>query len=323
MEMEEAQAMLPGLWHWPPRWEEESQPSVNDLALVPFFAVLFPLVRVFLDRFIFERMGRKLIAGFAEEDLAKMSEDEREEKEKKLIKFKESAWKCVYYTAAEMLALAVTFDEPWFTDTKWFYLGPGNQIWPHLSAKLKLKVLYAFSGGFYTYSIFALCFWETRRKDFGVSMTHHVGTLALIIVSYTVNLQRAGSVILAVHDASDVFLEIGKLTKYSGLNYVPEIAFGLFAISWLLLRLLYFPIVIIKSTTYQVLQVLDKRKHPNGPYLYYILNTLLICLLVLHVYWWILIWRMIMRQIQNSGKISEDVRSGAPLIPVKRWHHFY
>jgi hypothetical protein len=37
----------------------------------------------------------------------------------------------------------------------------------------------------------------------------------------------------------------------------------------------------------------------------------------LHVYWWILIWRMIMRQIQNSGKISEDVRSGAPLLPVK------
>jgi hypothetical protein len=32
---------------------------------------------------------------------------------------------------------------------------------------------------------------------------------------------------------------------------------------------------------------------------------------------------MIMRQIQNSGKISEDVRSGAPLLPVKGWHHFY
>lgn len=64
------------------------------------------------------------------------------------------------------------------------------------------------------------------------------------------SLQRAGSVILAVHDASDVFLEIGKLTKYSGLDYVPEIAFGLFAISWVLLRLLYFPIVLIRSTSY-------------------------------------------------------------------------
>jgi len=170
-------------------------------------------------------------------------------------------------------------------------------------------MLYTFSGGFYTYSIFALCFWETRRKDFGVSMTHHVGTVALIIISYITNLQRPGSVILALHDASDIFLEIGKLTKYSGLNFVPEIAFGVFALSWLLLRLLYFPFVIIESTTYGVLQVLDKEKNPNGPYLYYTLNTLLISLLVLHVYWWILIWRMIKKQVQNSGKVSEDVRS--------------
>ena len=54
MAMEDAQPMLPGLWHWPPRWEEESQPSFNDLALVPFFAVMFPIVRYCLDRFVFE-----------------------------------------------------------------------------------------------------------------------------------------------------------------------------------------------------------------------------------------------------------------------------
>lgn len=36
--------------------------------------------------------------------------------------------------------------------------------------------------------------------------------------------------ILAVHDASDVFLEIGKLTKYSVLEIVPSISFILFAI---------------------------------------------------------------------------------------------
>jgi len=131
----------------------------------------------------------------------------------------------------------------------------------------------------------------------------------MMIVSYVVNLQRAGSVILAVHDASDIFLEIGKLTKYSSLNYVPEIAFGLFAISWVLLRLLYFPIVLIRSTTYECLQIIDREKFLYGPPLYYVLNSLLICLLVLHVYWWLLIWRMIKGQVQNSGKVTEDVRS--------------
>lgn len=41
-----------------------------------------------------------------------------------------------------------------------------------------------YTGGFYTYSIFALIFWETRRSDFGVSMSHHVATAILIMLSY-------------------------------------------------------------------------------------------------------------------------------------------
>jgi hypothetical protein len=51
-------------------------------------------------------------------------------------------------------------------------------------SRLKLKVLYGFAGGFYMYSIFALVFWETRRADFGVSMSHHIAALFLIVFSY-------------------------------------------------------------------------------------------------------------------------------------------
>ena len=41
-----------------------------------------------------------------------------------------------------------------------------------------------YAAGFYSYSIFALIFWETRRSDFGVSMSHHVATVILIVLSY-------------------------------------------------------------------------------------------------------------------------------------------
>lgn len=57
--------------------------------------------------------------------------------------------------------------------------------------------------------------------------------------------------------------------------------------------------------------MLDKEKHPiDGPIYYYIFNTLLLCLLVLHIYWWVLIFRMLVKQIQSRGQISDDVRSG-------------
>lgn len=46
---------------------------------------------------------------------------------------------------------------------------------------------------------------------------------------------------------------------------------------------------------------------------YYIFNTLLITLLVIHLYWWVLILRMLVKQFKNRGKVGEDVRSGSSL----------
>jgi len=176
--------------------------------------------------------------------------------------------------------------------------------------RTKLKLLYMYAAGFYTYSIFALIFWETRRSDFGLSMSHHVATVILILASYSLRFSRVGSVVLAIHDASDVLLEISKMFKYSGSTMIPSILFILFAISWIVLRLIYFPFWIIWSTSYEVLLTLDMDEHKiEGPIYYYIFNSLLICLLVLHIYWWVLIYRMIVRQIKAKGKISEDLRS--------------
>jgi hypothetical protein len=59
---------------------------------------------------------------------------------------------------------------------------------------------------------------------------------------------RIGSMILALHDASDLILELAKLCKYSGRELSASICFGLFAISWFFLRMVYFPFWVIKSS---------------------------------------------------------------------------
>lgn len=43
---------------------------------------------------------------------------------------------------------------------------------------------------------------------------------------------------------------------------------------------------------------------------YYVFNTLLYCLQILHIYWWILICRVLISQIRAKGKIAKDIRSG-------------
>ncbi|XP_073054575.1 ASC1-like protein [Primulina eburnea] len=287
-------------------WEQESYAQYQDFIALPFFALFFPTIRFFLDRFVFEKIGRRLIFGKGMQAI----ENESQERKKKIRKFKESAWKCIYYLSAEILALAVTYDEPWFKNTKYFWVGPGNQSWPDQMYKLKLKGLYMYAGGFYVYSIFALIFWETRRTDFGVSMSHHVATLILIMFSYTSRFARVGSIVLALHDASDVFLEVGKMSKYSGAEALASFSFVLFVLSWVLLRLIYYPFWVLWSTSYEVTQTLDKEKHKvEGPIYYYIFNFLLFSLLVLHIYWWVLMYRMLVKQVLAWGKVSDDVRS--------------
>ncbi|MED6108666.1 ASC1-like protein [Stylosanthes scabra] len=287
-------------------WHQESYPEYHDFSILPFFAFFFPCIRFFLDRFVFEKLGRRLIFGKGHKQL----DFQNDERRKRIRKFKESAWKCVYFLSAEIFALSVTYDEPWFTNTRNFWVGPGSQVWPDQKIKLKLKALYMYAAGFYSYSIFALIFWETRRSDFGVSMGHHVATVILIVLSYIFRFARVGSVVLALHDASDVFLEIGKMSKYSGAEVIASCAFVLFVLSWVLLRLIYYPFWILWSTSYEVLLTLDKEKHKvDGPIYYYVFNSLLYCLLVLHIYWWVLIFRMLVKQIQARGKLSEDVRS--------------
>ena len=100
------------------------------------------------------------------------------------------------------------------------------------------------------------------------------------------------------------------MSKYSGFEGIAAFSFVLFALSWVLLRLIYYPFWILWSTSYQIIMTVDKEKHPiEGPIYYYMFNTLLFCLLVLHIFWWVLIYRMLVKQVQDRGKLSEDVRS--------------
>lgn len=79
-----------------------------------------------------QKAARRLIFGQGQWEKHVGSEDAT----KRIQKFKESAWKCVYFLSAEALALAVTYNEPWFTNTKYFWVGPGDQVWPDQMIKL-------------------------------------------------------------------------------------------------------------------------------------------------------------------------------------------
>ncbi|KAM7251733.1 hypothetical protein ACFE04_023616 [Oxalis oulophora] len=284
-------------------------PRASHFLIAIFFAFMFVAARFLLDKFIFRRLAVRLVANGVPRYIKRKI---IAAKEAKIVKCSESMWKLTYYATVEIFILAIIFKEPWFTDIKLYFYG-----WPNQHLKFPLKVVYMCQCGFYLYSIGALLAWETRRKDFAVMMSHHIITVILIGYSYITSFFRVGSIILALHDASDVFLEFAKVFKYSDKELGASICFGLFAISWFLLRLIFFPFWVIRATSYNLQEVLDLSKaYPT--LLYYIFNTMLLMLLVFHVYWWVLIYAMIMKQLKNKGQVGEDIRSGKPLFLIPR-----
>ncbi|KAG6588659.1 LAG1 longevity assurance-like 2, partial [Cucurbita argyrosperma subsp. sororia] len=278
-------------------WSHTGAPDALHFVIAVQFAFGFYAARFLLDRFIFRRFAIWLLSKGA----APLKLDEATQS--KVVKCSESMWKLAYYGTVEICILKIAYNEPWFRDSNQYFKG-----WPNQELQLPLKLFYMCQCGFYLYSIAALLIWETRRKDFSVMMSHHVITVILIGYSYMTRFFQIGSVILALHDASDVFMEAAKVFKYSEKELGASVFFGFFAVTWLVLRLIFFPFWVIKATSYDLCEYL-KLSDANSRLIYYVFNTMLLMLLVFHIYWWLLICSMIHRQLKNRGKVGEDIRS--------------
>ncbi|RZC67295.1 hypothetical protein C5167_010997 [Papaver somniferum] len=323
-------------------WSRDGVPEVKHFSIAIFFAIFFIAAHFFLDAFLFQKFAKWLLSdGIVPLKMTKSIK-------RKVAKCSESMWKLTYYGTVQACLLTVIYHEPWSRDINQYFKGWPNQELKSkkrrlldgncVSCRLYLLSLmmsnvayigmlqisgrkYTFSGirlpftllymcqcGFYLYSIAALLTWETRRKDFSIMMSHHIVTVFLIGFSYFTSFFRIGLIVVALHDACDVFMEAAKVFKYSENEFAASVIFGFFAVSWVILRLVFFPFWVIRCSSYNLIEVL-KLSEAYHTFLYYFFNTMLLTLLNFHIYWWILIYSMIRRQLKNRGKVGEDIRS--------------
>lgn len=251
------------------------------------FAISFFAARLLLDVLIFKPLALALFGRGADDDSDSMRS--------RIVKFCESMWKLTYYASMQLWVLSIMLRSSWWRNAEEYFVG-----WPNQEIDSSMGIFYLCQCGFYLFSIASLVTWETRRKDFSIMMSHHVITSILIGSSFFAGLYRIGTITLAIHDTTDVLIEVAKIFKYSENERGADVCFGLFAISWLVLRLIIFPFWIIKASSYDLLHVVEN----FPPTLYYAFNMMLLALLVLHIYWWKLTCAMIWKQISNKEKVG-------------------
>uniref|UniRef100_A0A3P9PSH4 Ceramide synthase 4a n=1 Tax=Poecilia reticulata TaxID=8081 RepID=A0A3P9PSH4_POERE len=138
---------------------------------------------------------------------------------------------------------------------------------------------------------------DVKRKDFKEQVVHHIATIFLIGFSYAANYVRVGTLVMLVHDSSDFLLESAKMFHYAVWTTTCDSLFVVFAVVFLVTRLVVFPCRIVHTT------MVLSRDFFQPFFGYYFFNVLLLVLQGLHIFWAYLILRMLYKFV-FTGKVK-------------------
>ncbi|XP_051985995.1 ceramide synthase 2 [Xyrauchen texanus] len=212
-----------------------------------------------------------------------------------LKKFREASWRLVFYLGTFIGGIIVLYDKPWFYNLREVWNG-----YPRQSLLESQYWYYIVEMSFYLSLVLRITF-DVKRKDFREQIIHHWATLTLLGFSWCGNYIRVGTLVMLIHDASDILLEAAKLFNYAKWLRTCNGIFVIFAAVFILTRLIIFPFWIIHCTW-----VYPPDYYP--PFFgYYFFNLMLVILLMLHMFWAFLILRMV--KMFLFGSLKKDERS--------------
>jgi hypothetical protein len=156
---------------------------------------------------------------------------------------------------------------------------------------LSLNVFYMYQLATWLYTAHLHTVNPFRNKDHYQMYFHHIVTILLIIGSFMYNLQYAGLVVMFIHDFSDIFIDLMKMSNHLVLDvstgfYLTEIFFGLNLVSWIYMRFYNFGYKVIIPIVYNILNI-DTLMYQK------ILAICLLFLLVLNIMWFFLFLRIL------------------------------
>ncbi|CAH3171444.1 unnamed protein product [Porites evermanni] len=269
--------------------------SANDILLCAVLGIFFTVTRFFLNEAVFKPIFRKFKL------LAKEEE-----------KCPESAFKLLFYSIAYGYCFHLLFSGKYdfFHETKNCWRG----WYKGMPVPQDIYTLYVVQAGYYIHALYAVLFMDLWRKDSILTFSHHILTISLIVLSFSLRYHKIGVLVLFLHDVNDVFLEFGKLcvafkTRNGKYHLLPDIlgsvTFLCFTLLWVYCRLYLYPIKVLFAGSYEFSKLV-----PNRPF-YFSGNIMLWILFGMNLWWFQYILRMLIRAV--TGKKLEDIREDSEI----------
>lgn len=101
---------------------------------------------------------------------------------------------------------------------------------------------------------------------------------------------RVGSLILLLHDVSDVPIDIAKMCNFLRFKRMTVLWFAILLLTWLHQRMYLYPSKILYSCVYDTYDIIDAPEYYNSDTMFYkvtksCLLSFLFCLYALHSFW--------------------------------------
>ncbi|KAK3372167.1 TLC domain-containing protein [Podospora didyma] len=193
----------------------------DDGHLMLFYIVLFTGLRAAAMEYVFAPFAKA--QGIA--------------KRKDITRFSEQAWLVIYYAIFWTLGLYIYVTSSSFLDLVELW-----KDWPNRDLGGLMKAYMLGQLAFWLQQILVINI-EDRRKDHWQMFTHHIITVSLIYASYRWGFTRVGNLILVLMDVVDLVFPFAKCLKYLGYNRLCDWIFGVFMVSWIVARHIFYPIV--------------------------------------------------------------------------------
>ncbi|KAI0538598.1 longevity-assurance protein [Xylaria digitata] len=190
----------------------------DDVYFVSFCVVLFSGIRASLMKYVLAPFAR--FWGLANK--------------KRITRFSEQGWMFMYNAVFWSLGMCIYLKSSYALNLEELWTD-----WPQREMEGLTKGYMLAQLAYWTQQVLVVNL-EARRDDYWQMIAHHGATISLIASAYAYHYTRVSNLIFVLMDIIELIFPLAKCLKYLGFTTICDVIFGIFMITWLITRHVFY-----------------------------------------------------------------------------------